>query len=225
MEYLFDTINLADIRRFGQIFPIAGVTSNPSIIRQCGKIDFFEHFRAIRKEIGKEKSLHIQVTAIDAEGMKAEGLALLKRVDDSVLVKVPVTEEGLLAMQMLKAEGAKITATAVYSKTQGLLALQAGADFIAPYYNRMERSGINPNEVISSLARMIEEYDYPCKILAASFANIEQVNSAFLSGAHMATLKPSLLHEALQIPEVQRAVENFAADWESLFGRVSIDKM
>lgn len=225
MEYLFDTVKLEDIQRFGAIFPITGVTSNPSIIKQCGKIDFFEHFCAIRKEIGKEKTLHIQVTAKDWEGMVAEGRAILKRVDDGVFIKVPVTEDGLRAIRTLKAEGAGVTATAVYSKTQGLLALQAGADFIAPYYNRMEKIGIDAAEVISSLAKMIEEYGYSCKILAASFQSIEQVNNAFLCGAQMATLKPSMLHEALQIPDVQRAVENFSADWESVYGAVSIDKM
>lgn len=218
MEYLFDTANIGDIIHYGEFFPIMGVTSNPSIIKLEGKIDFFNHFREIRRVIGMDKSLHIQVLAEGFEGIMAETDAILRNVDNKVFVKIPVTEQGLKAIRALKARGIGVTATAIYTKVQGLLAMEAGADFIAPYFNRMENMDIDPREVISTFAKMIEKYNYPTRIIAASFKNMGQVNAAFESGAQAATLQPSLLHDAFKMPAIKKAVEDFAADWKSVFG-------
>lgn len=222
MEYLFDTANIEAIKKYSEIFPITGVTSNPSIIKLEGKIDFFQHFREIRQIIGMDKTLHIQVLAEDAEGMIAEANAILANVDDKVFIKIPTTPQGLKAMRLLKAKGIGITATAIYTKMQGLLAMEAGADFIAPYFNRMQNLDINPCEVITTFAQMIEEYNYSTKILAASFKNMGQVNTAFECGAQTATLSPDLLVDAFKMPSIQKAVDDFAADWEKIFGKVSI---
>ena len=222
MEYLFDTANIEDIKKYSELFPITGVTSNPSIIKKEGKIDFFKHFKQIRTTIGMDKTLHIQVLAETAEDMIAEAHAILNNVDDKVFIKIPTTPQGLKAMRILKAEGVNITATAIYTKMQGLLAMEAGADFIAPYYNRMQNLAIDPEDVISTFAQMIASYGYPTKILAASFKNMGQVNSAFECGAQAATLQPSLLMDAFNMPSIQKAVDDFAADWEQVFGKVSI---
>ncbi|HEY5560395.1 MAG TPA: fructose-6-phosphate aldolase [Clostridiaceae bacterium] len=219
MEYLFDTANIEDIKHYSEFFPITGVTSNPSIIKQLGKIEFFNHFKEIRRIIGMDKSLHIQVIAKDYEGIMAEAAAILKNVDDKVFIKVPVTEVGLKAIRALKAKGINVTATAIYTKVQGLLAMEAGADFIAPYFNRMENMDINPVEVISTFANMIEKYNYSTKILAASFKNMGQVNTAFECGAHTATVQPALLHDAFKMPAINKAVKDFAEDWEAVFGK------
>lgn len=219
MEYMFDTANIDEIRYFSEFFPITGVTSNPSIIKQAGKIDFFNHFKEIRKIIGMDKSLHIQVISTDYEGIMAEADTILKNIDDKVFIKVPVTEQGLKAMRALKARGIGVTATAIYTKVQGLLAMEAGADFIAPYFNRMENMDINPREVIGTFAQMIEKYNYPTKIIAASFKNMGQVNAAFECGAQTATVQPALLHDAFKMPAIKKAVDDFAEDWESVFGK------
>jgi len=222
MEYLFDTANIEAIKKYNEIFPITGITSNPSIIKLEGKIDFFKHFREIRQIIGMDKTLHIQVLAEDAEGMIAEANAILANVDDKVFIKIPTTPQGLKAMRLLKAKGVGITATAIYTKMQGLLAMEAGADFIAPYFNRMQNLDINPCEVITTFAQMITEYNYSTKILAASFKNMGQVNTAFECGAQSATLAPDLLVDAFKMPSIQKAVDDFAADWEKIFGKISI---
>lgn len=219
MEFMFDTANIKAIKEFSEIFPITGVTSNPSIIKAEGKIDFFNHFREIRKIIGMDKTLHIQVIAEDCEGIIKEAKVILKNVDDKVCIKIPVTEQGLKAIRILKAEGVSVTATAIYTKIQGILAIEAGADFIAPYFNRMENMDINPREAITTLAALIEKYNYPTKILAASFKNIGQVNDAFACGAQTATVSPALLHDALKMPAIQKAVDDFTADWENIFGK------
>lgn len=222
MEYMFDTANIELIEEGVKIFPITGVTSNPSILKKEGKIDFFNHFRKIREIIGMDKTLHIQVVAEDCEGILKEAKAILENVDDKVCIKIPVNVEGLKAMKILKAQGVSITATAIYTVAQGLLAMEAGADFIAPYFNRMENMSINPREVIKAFADMIEKYNYPTKILAASFKNIGQVNDSFAAGAQTATMAPEILLDALKMPAIQKAVDDFAADWEAVFGKVSI---
>ncbi|AGK95648.1 fructose-6-phosphate aldolase [Clostridium pasteurianum] len=223
MKFLFDTANIEDIRRYSEFFPIAGITSNPSIIKKEGKIDFFNHFKEIREIIGRDKDLHIQILAEDAEGILKETETILENVDDKVCIKVPVTEQGLKGIRTLKAKGISVTATAIYTKIQGLLAIEAGADFIAPYFNRMENMDINPREVISTFANMISEYNYSTKILAASFKNIGQVNDAFAAGAQMVTVSPDLLHTAFKMPSIQKAVDDFVADWKGVFGeKVSI---
>ena len=222
MEYLFDTANIEAIKKYSEIFPITGITSNPSIIKLEGKIDFFQHFREIRQIIGMEKTLHIQVLAQDAEGMIAEANAILANIDDKVFIKIPTTPQGLKAMRLLKNKGVGITATAIYTKMQGLLAMEAGADFIAPYFNRMQNLDINPCEVITTFAQMIAEYNYSTKILAASFKNMSQVNTAFECGAQTVTLSPELLVDAFKMPSIQKAVDDFAADWEKTFGNISI---
>ncbi len=225
MRYLLDTANLDNIRRYCETFPISGVTSNPSIVKKEGKIDFFTHMNEIRSIIGNGKSLHIQVTALDTEGMLKDADRILADVDKDVYIKIPVTMEGIRAIRLLKARGVNVTATAIYSKIQGLLAIEAGADYIAPYYNRMENMGLDPEDIIASFAKMIAQYHYNTTILAASFKNAGQVNKAHLAGAQAATLDPSILVNALEQPYIINAVEVFDADWKSVFGDHTISEL
>lgn len=219
MEYLLDTANLFEIETYQSYFPIAGVTSNPSIVKKEGKIDFFSHMKQIRSIIGMDKSLHIQVTASDALGMLKDAQAILEQVDDKVYIKVPVTLEGIKVIKKLKEEHINVTATAIYTKQQGFLAMEAGADYIAPYYNRMENSGIDPKETIASFAAIIRQYNYATKILAASFKNAGQIDQAFIAGAQSATMAPQILCEALQLPAITKAVNDFEKDWMETFGQ------
>ncbi len=225
MKYLLDTANLADIRRFYDIFPIAGVTTNPSIVKKEGKIDFFAHMNEIRDIIGPESPLHIQVTALDMEGMVRDAEAILTKIDAKVYVKVPVTMEGIRAIKCLKSQKVRVTGTAIYSAQQGFLAMEAGADCIAPYFNRMENMGLNSDEIIAALAEMIRLYDYPTEILAASFKNAGQVDRAFLAGAQTATMDPSILEAALTQPHIMQAVAGFDADWKAVFGEKTVAEL
>lgn len=219
MEFLLDSANIEEIRACIDVFPITGVTTNPSILKLEGAVDFFPHLRAIRDIIGTERSLHVQVTASSWEGMVRDGETIMEKIDGEVFIKVPLTEEGLKAMGVLRKKGAGITATAIYSKIQGLLALARGAAFIAPYYNRMESAGIDPQNLIRSLREQIGPS--PVKILAASFKNINQAANALSAGAHAVTLPPVLLHEAMRIPAVEKAVADFQADWAAFHPPIS----
>jgi TalC/MipB family fructose-6-phosphate aldolase len=219
MEFLLDSADIKEIGICIDRFPITGVTTNPSILKLEGKVDFFPHLRAIRELIGPERSLHVQVIASGWEGMVREGEIIREKIDEGVFIKVPLTEEGLKAMGILQKKGAGITATAVYSKIQGFLALARGASFIAPYYNRMESAGIDPRDLIRSLREQIGPS--PVKILAASFKNITQAVNALSAGAHAVTLPPGLLHEALRIPAVEKALADFDADWRAFHPPIS----
>lgn len=222
MKYLVDTANLGMIEKCNDLLPVNGVTSNPSIIKKEGKIDFFPHFRKIRSIIGKEKSLHIQILAQDSTGILREVQTILEKVDKDVFIKIPTTPEGLKAMRLLKSKGVGVTATAIYTKTQGLMAMEAGADYLAPYFNRMENLDIDAADTIAFFADMIAVHGYNTQILAASFKNIAQVNTAFKCGAQVATVAPDILLNAFAVPSIQKAVDDFRADWKGIFGDTSI---
>ena len=222
MEILFDTANLDAIEKMAPIYPVAGVTSNPTIIKAEGRIDLYPHFRRIRSIIGRERTLHVQVLARDADGIIADAHRLLDEIDENVYVKIPTNEQGIKAMAALKREGVRVTATAIYSKTQGILAIAAGADYIAPYFNRMESLDIDTSSTIKSLAKFIDRQGSSCKIMAASFKNVAQVSAAFEAGAHAVTVHPTLLRAALATPDVNQAVDAFAADWLDTYGTDSL---
>jgi len=218
MEFMLDTANLEEIEKYHQIIPLAGVTSNPSILKREGRIDFFAHMIKIRDIIGKEKSLHVQVVADDFEGMMKDAKAMLDHIDPDVYIKIPVSEEGLKAIKALKADGVNVTATAIYTKFQAYLAIAAGADYIAPYFNRMENQNIDPREAIAEMAKEIERTNSQTKVLAASFKNVGQVNASLECGAGAATMGVDILQQALGMSAICQAIADFQADWETVHG-------
>lgn len=221
MEFMLDTLNLEAISKWSKILPLAGVTSNPTIAKQEGRIDFFERIGEVRRIIGEQPSLHIQVIAKDYEGILDDAREIRERCGD-VYIKVPVTEAGLAAIKTLKDEGYKVTATAIYSTMQGLLAIAAGADYLAPYYNRMENLNIDPQAVIEQLVETIEREGSSSKVLAASFKNVGQVNRALRLGAHAVTVGPDIFEAGFAMPSIQKAVDDFAKDWQDSQARKRI---
>ncbi|MGM0240803.1 fructose-6-phosphate aldolase [Enterococcus sp. AZ103] len=218
MEFLLDTANLTEITRYNDSLPLAGVTSNPSIIKKEGKIDFFNHMKQIREIIGFDKSLHVQVVAKDYEGMLKDAETILAKIDEQVYIKVPTSEVGLKVMKELKKRDINVTATAIYTKMQGYLAIAAGADYLAPYFNRMENLSIDSSEVIYQLVEEITRTKSATKILAASFKNVGQVTSALESGSQAATMGADILAAAFAMPSIEQAVTDFSNDWEETFG-------
>ena len=215
MELMFDNANLKTLSEFANIYPYVGVTSNPTIIKAEGKLDFFKHFNEVRALIGKERSLHIQVVSQTAEEIILEAEKIVEMIDKDVYIKIPATEEGLKAIKVLKEQGYKITATAIYSKIQGLLAISAGADYIAPYFNRIEARGEDATNIIASFRADIDFSGAKTKILAASFHTGLQVTKAIQAGADAITLQPKLLRQMFQADYIDEAVETFAEDWKA----------
>lgn len=218
MEFLLDTANLDEIETYAAIIPLSGVTSNPSIIKNEGKIQFFDHMKKIRSIIGKEKSLHVQVVATGYAGMIRDAETIAEKIDSEVYIKVPTSQEGLKVIKELKRRGMNVTATAIYTKFQAYLAIAAGADYIAPYFNRMENLNIDPREAISEMAKEISRANSSTKILAASFKNVAQVNAALEAGAQSATMGCDILKQAFGMPSIDKAVVDFTGDWESIYG-------
>lgn len=218
MEFFIDTANLNEIEHYNDILNLAGVTTNPSICKKEGNINFFEHMKAIRQIIGIEKSFHVQVVSQDYEGMLADAAAILDQIDDQVYIKVPTTETGLRVMKELKKRNVNVTATGIYSKMQAYLAMNVEADYLAPYYNRMENNNIDPREAITEIANLIKQSGSKTKILAASFKNVSQVTTAFECGAQAATMGVDMIETALKLPSIQKAVDDFQADWEAIHG-------
>ena len=218
MELLFDTANLAEIEALCAIYPVAGITSNPTIIKAEGKIDFYAHFQGVRQLIGTDRTLHVQVLATTTKGIIGDAKLLLDGIDGGVLVKIPTTEPGLAAMRQLKADGVRVTATAVYSKAQGMMAILAGADYIAPYFNRMEAIGVDAASTINSLVRFAERAGTGSKVMPASFKNIAQVCASIDAGVPAITVPPRLIRDALGTADVLGAVQGFVTDWQLTFG-------
>ncbi len=218
MEILLDTANIETIKKYETILPLAGVTTNPSIIKKEGKIDFFAHMKAIREVIGEKRSLHIQVVAKDKVGMLKDVEAILEQLGREIYFKIPVSSEGLNVIKTLKKEGLNVTATAIYTKFQAYLAIAAGADYIAPYFNRMENLNIDARE---AMADEIQASNSQTKIVAASFKNVGQVTTALEQGAQAVTIAPDIIAQALAMPSIAQAVDDFTGDWESIFGENS----
>lgn len=218
MELMFDTGNLELIKFYSKVFPIVGVTTNPSILKKEGKVDVWEHFRQIQFIIGKNNFLHVQVTTDTTDEIVKEAHKIVDELGYETYVKIPTTIDGVRAIKILKKENFKITATAIYTMAQGDFAIMAGADYIAPYVNRMENINIDSKTVIKHYAQLIKEYNKETKILAASFKNMGQVMSAYECGAHCTTVDPTLLADALKMPSIEEATVNFKKDWEGVFG-------
>ena len=216
MKYLLDTANLTEIRELSEYLPIAGVTSNPTIVKAEGAVPFFAHMREIRSIIGQHP-LHIQVTAQDYAGMMRDAEAIFRHVDENVYVKVPVDFAGVKVIKALKRQGANVTATAVYGMDQAFIALEAGADCIAPYYNRMEALGVDAANVIGNIAGIINHYGYEAELLAASFKQPAQIDRAILAGAHSITAAPHVLRDIFEKKIVKDAVQTFLDDWAELY--------
>lgn len=218
MEFIIDTVNLEEIKDAIDHMPIVGVTSNHSIVKATAPENFFDHMRKVRDIIGTDRSLHVQVISKNCDEMVNEAHRILKEIDNRVYVKIPVSYEGIKAIKILKAEGINVTATAVYDLMQAYMALAAGADYIAPYVNRIGNLGSDPFELINELSNRIVMDDYDCKILAASFKGVQQVRDSFNSGAQAITAPVSVLKAIFNNPNIEKAVDDFNQDWYSVYG-------
>ncbi|MCL2127023.1 MAG: fructose-6-phosphate aldolase [Treponema sp.] len=222
IEFMLDTANISNICRLIDTYPITGVTSNPTILKSEGKIDFFPHMKKIREIIGPERSLHIQVIAKDFDGIVKDAETILRQIDERVFVKIPTTSDGIKAMGYLHKKGVRITATLIYTQFQGLMAVAQGADYIALYYNRMQNMDIDADHTIRFLRHVIDRDNLSSKLLAASFRNIRQTADALTAGAHSITATPPVIDDAFGLSLFQSAVDGFHRDWASIHGDVTL---
>lgn len=217
MELLLDTANLEAIKKYCDYYQIIGITTNPTILcREKGP--FFETYEKIRTIIGEEKQLHVQVTGHNCEEMLKEAEVITARLGKDVYIKVPVVEEGVKAMKLLKEHGFNVTATAVVSVQQAFLAGSVDADYVAPYVNRMANLNIDPYETVARIRSVFDNQNINTKILGASFKNTEQVMRAYECGAEAVTVAPELLTTMCSNAVTDLWVTNFEKDWAGLYG-------
>ena len=218
MELMLDSANLKEIERCIDAYPISGVTSNPTILQAEGRVDFFDHMKRIRSLIGEERSLHVQVVSQDCDTILRESERILNVLGDATYIKIPVTEEGLKAIRILSGRNVSITATAIYTTFQGILAMLSGARYLAVYYNRMLNIDIDAPRVIKELSGLLWANTTRTQVLSASFKNISEITTAFACGSSCCTVPPHLLTTALTMPSVTDAVDAFSQDWEGVYG-------
>ena len=217
MEYLIDSANLEEIKYANEFYPIAGVTTNPSLVAK-EKSDFTELITSIRNIIGKDKMLHVQTTATKAEDIVTEAKMLKEKVDGEFYVKIPIGEEGLKATMMLKKEGIGVTMTAIFTSQQALIAAKAGADFVAPYVNRLDNICGDGVSVVSEIVDLFDIHGLSAKVLAASFKNVYQVQQVANCGGHTSTISFDVLKTAISHPMTDAAIAGFEKDWKGVYG-------
>ncbi|MFU9004142.1 fructose-6-phosphate aldolase [Proteus sp. TSJ240517] len=220
MEIYLDTADIDEVRKLSQVLPIAGVTTNPSIIAKSAQ-NIETLLPELKAAMGGKGRLFAQVIASDVDTMIEEALHL-GNIADNTVIKIPVTEAGLVAIKQLKQKNMLVLGTAIYSVSQGLMAALAGADYIAPYVHRMDRQGSDGVRVVKELQTLITMHNLPTKILAASFKTPRQVVDCLLAGASSVTLPIELAYSIIRSPVVDDAVNRFADDWQTAFERRSL---
>lgn len=224
MIYILDTADLEAIKHCNEFYPLSGVTTNPSIIAKA-KTDFWELVCDIRKIIGDDKMLHVQTTAEKAEDIVAEARLLRERLGGEFYIKIPIGEEGLKATMLLKKLGIGVTMTAIFTPAQALMAAMAGADFVAPYVNRLDSIMGDGVRVVSEIVEQFELYGIETRVLAASFKNAEQVHKCALVGCHSVTVTADIMKNLISHPMTDAAIEGFERDWRSVYGDKKISDM
>jgi len=221
MMYIIDTANLDQIRKCVEFYPVAGVTTNPTIISR-ENTDFIKLIKDIREIIGPDLMLHVQVTSEKAEDMVKEALLLKEAVGGNFYVKIPISQQGLKATSILHNMGIKVTETAIFTQQQALIAALAGADFVAPYVNRLDNIVSDGVQVVGEIVEMFRAHNIKTKVLAASFKTVEQIHKIAMSGCDSVTINPELFETLTYHPMTQYAIDDFNADWQSIYGSKKI---
>jgi len=217
MIYMADTANIESLTSLYDFFPLQGVTTNPTILKQSG-LPLSKAVDAITQIIG-DGMIHIQVISEETEDIVREAKKYKNYFDlgDNYYTKIPVTPQGYKAMSILKDAGINVTATAIFTQQQALVAAKAGADFVAPYVSRLDNISSHGIDVVSDIAQNIFEYNLNSKVLAASFKTVDQIYRVSMKRAHSATVSPELLRQLINHPMTDISVKNFVKDGADLY--------
>ena len=215
MKLLIDDANLDAIKAIVALYPIDGVTTNPTILAKAGE-NPKERLIKIRELIGPDKDLHCQVVADSKEEMKDQARKLVKLLGENTYIKIPSNGEGFKAMEELSDEGIKITATGIYSPLQAFLAGKAGAKYLAPYVNRIDNLGYDGLAVAMRIQNILEANNFEAEILAASFKNSNQVLELVERGVGALTLGSAVFDGLVNDRNVDFAIKTFEDD----FGKI-----
>jgi transaldolase len=211
MKFFIDTASLSEIREATALGLIDGVTTNPTLVAKEGNVDFKKHIAAICEIV--QGPVSAEVTSLDTEGMLAEGREYAK-IAPNVVVKCPLTRDGLKATRQLTDEGTKVNVTLCFSAGQAILAAKAGAAYISPFLGRLDDVGQNGLALLAEIIEIYRNYDWGTEVLAASMRHPIHVIEAARMGADVATLPFKVIDQLFNHPLTDKGLDAFLADWK-----------
>lgn len=211
MKFFIDTANLDEIREAKALGMLDGVTTNPSLVAKEGGVDFKQHIAAICEIT--QGPVSAEVTSLDLEGMLREGREYV-RIAPNVVVKCPLTADGLKATRVLSEEGTKVNVTLCFSSAQAILAAKAGAAYISPFLGRLDDIGQSGLALLAEIIEIYDNYDWETQVLAASMRHPIHVIEAARMGADVATLPLKVIQQLIKHPLTDKGLDQFLADWK-----------
>ncbi|MCY7171198.1 fructose-6-phosphate aldolase [Streptococcus gallolyticus subsp. gallolyticus] len=214
MKFFLDTADVSAIKTINELGVVDGVTTNPTIISREGR-----DFETVIKEICQivDGPVSAEVTGVTAEEMIAEARDIANWADN-IVIKIPMTMEGLKAVNVLSKENIKTNVTLIFTVSQGLMAIKAGATFISPFVGRLEDIGTDAYQLISDLREIIDFYDFDTEIIAASIRNTVHVENVAKRGAHIATIPDAVFDKMTKHPLTDSGLTQFMQDWKIFKG-------
>lgn len=216
MKFFIDTAKVEDIKKASDMGVICGVTTNPSLIAKEGRV-FEEVIREITAIVDGPISGEVKATTTDAEGMIAEGKSIAA-IHPNMVVKIPMTAEGLKACKVLAEEGIKVNMTLIFTANQALLAARAGAAYVSPFLGRLDDISVRGIDLIREISEMFSIADLDTEIIAASVRNPIHVSDCALAGADIATVPYKVIEQMIKHPLTDQGIEKFQADYRAVFG-------
>lgn len=215
MKIFIDTANVDEIRKASKMGVICGVTTNPSLIAREGRV-----FQEVINEITTivDGPISAEVISLEADAMVEEARELIK-IHKNIVIKLPMTAEGLTAVKVLTAEGVKTNVTLIFSAAQALLAAAAGATYVSPFLGRVDDIGTNGMELIKQIVTIFSVHNIKTEIIAASIRNPLHVTDAAALGCHIATVPYNVIMQMTKHPLTDAGIERFLADWKSAFNK------
>lgn len=212
MKLFVDTANTDEIRKANDLGVICGVTTNPSLIAKEGRV-----FKEVVKEITSivDGPISAEVISLDSENMIKEALEL-SEIHKNIVIKIPMTSEGLKAVSVLSKKGIRTNVTLIFSPSQALLAARAGASYVSPFVGRLNDISSDGNKLIENISKIFKLHDISCEIIAASIRSPEDVVDAALAGANIATIPYDVIVRMISHPLTDAGIERFLKDWEGV---------
>lgn len=217
MKLFIDTANIEDIKKANDMGVICGVTTNPSLIAKEGR-DFREVIKEITDIVDGPISGEVKATTTDAEGMVQEGREIAA-IHPNMIVKIPMTAEGLRACKVLSSEGIKTNVTLVFSANQALLAARAGATYVSPFVGRLDDISEHGTNLIAEIAEIFNIAGIETEIIAASIRTTTHVTDCALAGADIATVPYKIIEAMTHHPMTDAGIEKFQKDYLAVFGK------
>ncbi len=212
MKFFIDTADVKAIKEMAALGVLDGVTTNPTLVAKEGR-DFLEVLREICEIV--DGPISAEVISLQAEGMLKEARELAK-IHKNIVVKVPMTKEGLKTTKTLSRERIQTNVTLVFSSNQALLAAKAGATYVSPFVGRLDDMGQVGMDVVREIVTIYANYGYPTQVIVASIRHPIHVIEAALAGAHVATIPPSVIEQLVKHPLTDIGIQRFLADWEKV---------